>query len=502
MTATRPTSTHLQRWILVGSAVGCFVLAWLAASWRPLWYDELYTFHVAQEPSLLATLRALLAGADTNPPLDYLLRHLSMTLLGDSPAAFRLPSVLAFLAGLFAIYGYVRPRVPFAAAAAAFLAPIGTAAVFFSYEGRAYALLFCSGALALLAWQRAVAATTPRRLAVLALALCVGPFSHYFGVLAFVPPALGEAWRTVERRRIDAGIVAAFAVATLASLLLWPIAKLALGMQSAFWASSFSLADAYQYFTGFLQYSDSPVSIVLACGVVLVLGLLAVPRWRAVLRVPVPAHELVGAIALAYTPLLAYVLASVLTGALTPRYVIAFVPGVAILLGYLVAVVAAVLPRTAWLAAACIAALGLGGFVRTLDDLLDEQGFPTELREVIETTPLPVAFDTPHKFLEYSYYAPASVRERFVYPMNASLAALLRGFNNDEIALRGLARIEPLRVTDYREFTAQTHEFLLVRDLNFAPALARQLPGDGFCLLQIAQARSVVLLHVTWGCWD
>ena len=45
-------------------------------------------------------------------------------------------------------------------------------------------------------------------------------------------------------------------------------------------------------------------------------------------------------------------------------------------------------------------------------------------------------------------------------------------------------------------------ETLLVRDLDFAPALARQLPGDGFCLAQVAQAGSVVLLHVTWGCWD
>ena len=92
MTEPHPSFSRLQRGILISVAVACLVIAWLASSWRPLWYDELYTFHVAREPSLLATLRALLNGADTNPPLDYLLRHVSMTLLGETPAAFRLPS--------------------------------------------------------------------------------------------------------------------------------------------------------------------------------------------------------------------------------------------------------------------------------------------------------------------------------------------------------------------------------------------------------------------------
>jgi uncharacterized membrane protein len=497
-----PTKPRLQRVILASVVIACLVIAWLASSWRPLWYDELFTFHVAREPSLLATLRALLAGADTNPPLDYLLRHASMTLLGETPAAFRLPSALAFVAGLLAIYGYVRPRVPLAAAAVALLAPIGTAAVFFSYEGRAYALLFASGALALLAWQRAVAEPTPRRLGVLALALCVGPFSHYFGVLTVVPPALGEAWRAVARRRLDGRIIVAFVAAALVWLLLVPFARLALGMKSAFWASSFRLADAYQYFTAFLQYAGSSVPLVLATGVVLVAALCTVRQWRQAVRVAVPAHELVAAIALAYTPLLAFGLASVVTGALTPRYTIAFVPGVAMLLGYLVAMVAGVLPRTAWLAAACIAALGFTGLVRAVGDLFVEQGFPVELRQVIESTGLPVAFDAPHKFLEYSHYAPEAVRQRFVYPMDAPLAARLRGFNNDELALRGLARIAPLQVTGYREFVQHTPEFLLVHDRGFAPALARQLPVDGFCLQPLATAGSVVLLHVLWRCGD
>jgi len=69
---------------------------------------------------------------------------------------------------MFAVYAYVRRRVPFLAAASAFVFPAATLAVFYAYEGRAYALLFASAPLALLAWQRAVERPTdPLRLALL-----------------------------------------------------------------------------------------------------------------------------------------------------------------------------------------------------------------------------------------------------------------------------------------------------------------------------------------------
>jgi len=135
----------LQRGLLIGIALAVLALTLLAAHWRPLWYDELFTFYVARQPTAIGTVQALLAGADTNPPLDYLLRHAAMALLGASSAAFRLPSALAFIAGLLATYAFVRRRVPFIPAVMALLLPVATAAVYFAYEGRAYALLFASG---------------------------------------------------------------------------------------------------------------------------------------------------------------------------------------------------------------------------------------------------------------------------------------------------------------------------------------------------------------------
>ena len=107
-------STFWRGAFLAGVALAVLVIALLAARWRPLWYDELFTLYVASETSVGATVSALLAGADTNPPLDYVLRHLSLALFGESPAAFRWPSALAFIAGLLAIFAYVRRRTGFA----------------------------------------------------------------------------------------------------------------------------------------------------------------------------------------------------------------------------------------------------------------------------------------------------------------------------------------------------------------------------------------------------
>ena len=490
----------LQRGLLIGIALAVLALTLLAAHWRPLWYDELFTFYVARQPTAIGTVQALLAGADTNPPLDYLLRHAAMALLGASSAAFRLPSALAFIAGLLATYAFVRRRVPFIPAVMALLLPVATAAVYFAYEGRAYALLFASGTIALLAWQRAIERPADRlRLATFTLALCLGPFSHYYGVLSLVPPVLGEASRTWSRRRVDPGIIVAFAAAALLMALLLPFARTATSMQAAFWAARFSLADAYQYFTGFLQYAGSSAVIVLVAALALVP--LALRRsTRASMRVDVPVHELVAAITLAYIPLFAFLLGRLVTGALTTRYAIAFVPGLAILAAWLFAMVqptarTAVLILVAFLAGSSLWHLGSAALA-----FRGTEPIPSVIRSELARSSLPVAFDSPHLYLEYVHYAPELAATRFVYPMDAAIAARLRGSNNDEIALRGLSQIVPLRVVDYGDFARHSPEFLALYSTIFAPALVLQLKADGFCEREILRSGHAVLLHVEFGC--
>ena len=70
---------------LLGLLVG--IIAVLAAVRQPLWYDELFTFHIASLTNPPAVLQALLTGADIHPPLDYIVRHISLKTFGESALA-------------------------------------------------------------------------------------------------------------------------------------------------------------------------------------------------------------------------------------------------------------------------------------------------------------------------------------------------------------------------------------------------------------------------------
>ena len=492
-------SVRGQRAFLAVVTLAVLVFAVLAARWRPLWYDELFTLYVAGEPSVADTVRALLAGADTNPPLDYLLRHLSLAWFGTSPEAFRWPSAAAFVAGLLAIYAYVRRRAPFLASAAAFLLPIGTAAVYYSYEGRAYALLFASAAIALWAWQVAVdQPRRPWRSVLLFAALCLGPYSHYYGVLNLVPVAAGEAWRSYRRRRMDGWIAVPLAGACVAMLGLLPFARTAQAMQGSFWASGYAAADLLEHYRGFLAYGGAPLLVVLAA--VVLVAVTAHRRAPAAVPAQVPSHEVVAAVVLALTPAWAYLLAELVTGTLTSKYSIAMVAGVAIVAGQLLARAAAWWRTGTAILVAVLALVAVGQHVRSALAYRAQEPVPAELRRVLQAAPGPIAFDSPHQFLELVHYAPQLAAGRFVYPMDAATALEVRGFNNDEIALRRLARIRPLALADYREFTQRYPRFTVVFSERFWPGLVRALQRDGFCLAEMTRTGTTRVLRAVPGC--
>ncbi len=117
-----------------------FALTAITAHCRPLWYDELFTFHVARQKRVADVLRALAAGADIHPPLDCVLRHYRMRLLGTGELPDRLPSILAFWLMCLALRRPVAHRCGAVLGMAAFLAPLNTLAYDYAYEGRGYLL--------------------------------------------------------------------------------------------------------------------------------------------------------------------------------------------------------------------------------------------------------------------------------------------------------------------------------------------------------------------------
>ena len=175
------------------------------------------------------------------------------------------------------------------------------------------------------------------------------------------------------------------------------------------------------------------------------------------------------------------------------------VAGVAILVGYLLACAEA---RHRGFVAATTVLLAIWAVGRHASLALDYRGreaVPPAIRDALARSSQPVAFDSPHLFLQFVHHEP-QLAGRFAYPMDAATALEVRGFNNDEIALRGLQQIRSLNVTTYREFVDRHDTFLVVYSRVFWPALVKALRRDGYCLSLVARSGPTELLQAFPGC--
>jgi hypothetical protein len=268
-------------------------------------------------------------------------------------------------------------------------------------------------------------------------------------------------------------------------------------MQGSFWAAGFRFAELPGYYSGFLGYTGAAAYVVI--GAAFALAALGWRRSSPAERPAVPAHETLAAAVLALTPMSAYLLAVVVTGALTSKYTIALVAGIAILVGYLLACGEA---RHRGLVAATTVLLAIWAVGRHVSTVLDYRGsaaVPAAISDALARSSEPVAFDSPHLFLQFVHYQPQRAG-RFVYPMDAATALEVRGFNNDEIALRGLQQIRALNVVGYREFVGRHDTFMVVYSRVFWPALVKALRRDGYCLAKVAESGSTELLQAFPGC--
>lgn len=182
-------------------------LVWKLAA-RPLWFDELTTFYIAQQ-STVARMMEAVRNVDLNPPLNYFLTRWAIALLGTAPWAARLPASIAFWGGSTAIFALLRRR------ASTLVAAIGVllfwSSPYFSYaaEARPYGLLLGLSTVLLWAWDPPVDGGRTKRLVWVAITGLLLLLSHLFGVLSLGAVWFGEAVRSYRRRRVDWPMVAA-----------------------------------------------------------------------------------------------------------------------------------------------------------------------------------------------------------------------------------------------------------------------------------------------------
>src|SRR5580693_8592751 len=152
LTFAHELDSNSRVWLIL---FGVFYLGLvLPASFRPFWYDELFTYNVATLPGFRAMWHALTHGADLNPPLFYVVTHAVISVLGPTEFGLRTPALVGFLVMCCCLYAFVAHR---AGACFGFIAmlPLVTGALRWAPEARAYGLMLGFCGLALVSWQRA-----------------------------------------------------------------------------------------------------------------------------------------------------------------------------------------------------------------------------------------------------------------------------------------------------------------------------------------------------------
>lgn len=216
-------------------------LAVLAAALRlfrlgheSLWFDEVYSIWVGQGP--MWSLPILLEWK-VPFPLYYGLLHGWLLLFGQGAIALRLFSVAAGVASVPLLWRFTARRLGATAAfwAAALLA-VSPLHIWYSQEGRQYALVVLLVILAADALQRALLDDRPRDWAAYALWAALSLYTHYYAGLVLVGfglVALGAWWQNGRRR---AGFVRLVLVHLAIGLLFAPGLIVPLGQaQSGTW---------------------------------------------------------------------------------------------------------------------------------------------------------------------------------------------------------------------------------------------------------------------------
>ncbi len=205
------------RGVVLLTAAGLAVrVLWL--NHEPIWRDEAFTA-VVEQRGVAGMLDAI--HNDSAPPLSYLLTHVSLFFVGQTPTALRLTSAIAgtLIVPVGAALGR-RCAGDHGGLWAAAIFALVPALVMSGRDARMYAMATTLVAVSTLALWRAAERGTTLRWAVYGVAMLLGLYTQYFVILAIPAQlialrlALRSPWRTVAT-------AAAASALALAALVPW-----------------------------------------------------------------------------------------------------------------------------------------------------------------------------------------------------------------------------------------------------------------------------------------
>jgi 4-amino-4-deoxy-L-arabinose transferase-like glycosyltransferase len=459
--------------MFVGLSVVYALLTWVLARRKLMWNDELYTYYIARLPSMHDVWNALMSRGEQTPPFFFVITRLSFRLFGVNHVSIRLPEILAFWTMTVCLYVFVRRRMSAMSALCAAAFPLVTMAFPYAYEARPYGLVLGFAALALVSWQAAISAAGRARvlaLVCLTASLAAAVSNHYYGVFVLMPLALGEAVRTVMRRRLDIVVWAALAISVVTLAWHLPLIKAGRAYSGAFWSPPqwVNVPDFYQ---DLLTPALLPIAAILTLAAMhhAVFGQGPSPSDDDERRT-LPLHELAAIAGFLIIPLAIIVVAKLVTGAFVNRYAVAAVIGVSVLAGLATELAFRRRPAVRVLVAACLA----GWFVLSqVRELVVPTSVSLPLSPVSVMRPaewvaalgdrdLPFVAADPHTFIELSHYGAHGIASRLVYLADPDRALKVLGHNSVERGMVDL--LQPwfhMNVVRFEPFVAEHARFLV-----------------------------------------
>ena len=181
--------------------LGYVGVAALHAAFRPISYDEWFTYEEVRLPRLGQVIQGAGQGPEQAPPLHFLLTRVSLELIGDGVWGLRGPSIAGGGLLLACLYGLVARRFGSLYGLGAVAVALNGPAWFYATDSRPYALMLGFCALAIVCWRQSEpGAGRGFALVGLMLSVAAAVSSHYYATVGLIPLGLGQLVRSWRRR--------------------------------------------------------------------------------------------------------------------------------------------------------------------------------------------------------------------------------------------------------------------------------------------------------------
>ena len=387
------------------------------------WYDELFSAHFSNPAHSLSTVVELTV-ADVHPPLFQVLMWLSYQACGYTEWAGRLPSAMAGIIAIAAIFLLGRELFGRTVGVyAALFATLNFYLLYYAQEARSFALLYCLSTVSFLFFVRVLHGHSGWNVAAYVVATLMLLYTHYFGFLMLVVQALCMIVFVVAQGSLNQRLKAHAAVAGGLLLLgVLPLLPVVLGHAAIdqFWIWQPPPNFIVSYFAG---YFASPVLVIFIFLLILiaVIGSAFRRPWQ---------QQQIGVLMLLIWVVVGYALPW-LRGefglpVLTDRNTIMLVPAVLLL----AAVGLSLLPWRAVQRALIIAFVLYGSYFLLLDRQYysspvkqDYRGMTAALTGFHSALPVYALKDNDNKFNVYFEQTGSELRAQDISQLEAALAA-------------------------------------------------------------------------------